>query len=298
MRFVEIYAQRQIGDRESRMPRASDDPKNPRAGCGLGPHTTTSRVPRRRSRSLPVSSSIPRSGRRTPSRPLVVGAIVALVVVVAGVAGVVYLFWQNAPAAVSLAGSTGNASGVAAGIEGTWTVDTSIGSFSDFSDSFVGYRVDENLANVGSATAVGRTPGVQGSMTVSGTSITAVKITADLTGLTSDRSMRDGQLHQQALETDRFPTATFELTAPIQLGHAPADGETIQATATGNLTLHGVTKAVSIALQAKLSGGVVTVVGTLPISFADYSISPPQSMMVLSVADNGTMELQLHFRHG
>jgi hypothetical protein len=29
--------------------------------------------------------------------------------------------------------------------------------------------------------------------------------------------------------------------------------------------------------------------------FADYSIAPPQSMMVLSVADNGTMELQLHF---
>jgi polyisoprenoid-binding protein YceI len=231
---------------------------------------------------------------------LLIAAVAALVLVVAGIAGVVYLFWQTTPAAVSLADSGTSPSGAVTGssLDGTWTVDTTIGSFSDFSASFVGYRVDENLANVGSATAVGRTPGVGGTMTVSGTSITAVKITADLTGLTSDRSQRDGQLRQQALETDQFPTATFELTTPIQLGHAPADGETIKATAAGNLTLHGVTKAVSIPLEAKLSGGVVTVVGSLPISFADYSISPPRSMMVLSVADNGTMELQLHLKRG
>ena len=41
--------------------------------------------------------------------------------------------------------------------------------------------------------------------------------------------MRDGQLRQQALETDQFPTATFELTTPIRLAHAPVDGETIKA---------------------------------------------------------------------
>jgi hypothetical protein len=76
---------------------------------------------------------------------------------------------------------------------------------------------------------------------------------------------------------------------------SPAQGETISVTAVGDLTLHGVTKRVSIPLQAKLASGVVTVVGSLPILFADYSIAPPQSMMVLSVADNGTMELQLHF---
>ena len=110
--------------------------------------------------------------------------------------------------------------------------------------------------------------------------------------------MRDGQLRQQALQTDQFPTATFVLGSPIQLPSAPVDGQTISVTATGNLTLHGVTKQVSIPLQAKLSGNTVTVVGSLPIAFADYSISPPQSMAVLSVDDHGTMELQLHFTKG
>ena len=202
---------------------------------------------------------------------------------------------STAPA--SSVSSSAPASSATSSLDGTWTVDSSIGSFSDFSDSFVGYRVAEQLANVGATTAVGRTPDVSGTITIAGTSVTAVKISANVSTLSSDRPMRDGQLHQQALQTDQFPTATFELTSPIPLDHLPTDGETIKATATGNLTLHGVTKAVSIPLQAKLSGGVVTVVGSLKIAFADFSINPPQSMMVLSVADSGTMELQLHLRH-
>ena len=250
---------------------------------------------------------------RLRSRAWLLAAVAVLVVVGVGAAGFVYFFDQSVPAAVSLgsatsptiaggsAGATAAAVAVASAVtgagslDGTWTVDTSIGSFSDFTSSFVGYRVAEQLANVGATTAVGRTPKVSGTLTVSGTSITAVSITADLTALQSDRSMRDGQLQTQALQTDTYPTATFVLADPITLGHLPAEGETISVTAVGDLTLHGVTKRVSIPLQAKLASGVVTVVGSLPIAFADYSIAPPQSMMVLSVADNGTMELQLHF---
>ena len=227
--------------------------------------------------------------------PIVIG-IAVVAVLALGIGGVVYMFSGSAPAAVGLA-SPSAATGAAAGgsLDGTWNVDTSIGSFSDFSASFVGYRVNENLANVGSTTAVGRTPKVSGSLTFAGNAVTAVKITADLSALQSDKSMRDGQLHQQALQTDQFPTATFELTTPIQLPSAPADGQTISVTAQGKLTLHGVTKDVSIPLQAKLSGSVVTVVGSIKIQFADYSINPPQSMMVLSVDNFGVMELQLHF---
>jgi len=176
------------------------------------------------------------------SRLPIVIAIVVLAVLALGVGGIVYLFAGSAPAGVSLAASNPGASGGLGTLDGTWNVDTSTGSFSDFSDTFVGYRVNENLAQVGSATAVGRTPRVSGSLTFSGTTISAVKITADLTTLQSDKSMRDGQLRQQALETDQFPTATFELTTPIQLPAAPTDGQTYSVTAQGKLTLHGVTR--------------------------------------------------------
>jgi polyisoprenoid-binding protein YceI len=181
------------------------------------------------------------------------------------------------------------------GIAGTWTVDPSVGSFDDFSGSFVGYRVREELASVGATEAVGRTPTVTGTLTVDGTTISAAEFTADLTTLQSDEGNRDRQLRRQGLETGTYPTATFTLTQPIELGGAPAEGQTIEATAAGDLTIHGTTKAVEIPVQAKVENGVVTVVGSLPIAFADYGMQKPQAMIVLSVEDNGTMEFQLQF---
>jgi polyisoprenoid-binding protein YceI len=262
--------------------------------------------------------------RTTPGRgPILM--LAAVVVLAVAAAGLWYLFFRPAgPAAVSLdtipsqsaaaiadptatataptAPSTGAASDAPApstgaspgqGIAGTWNVDPSIGSFSDFSSSFVGYRVKEQLASIGAQTAVGRTPDVTGSVTIDGTRVTDASFSADLTTLQSDDPRRDGQLHGQALETDQFPTATFKLTQPIDLGKVPAEGETFGATATGDLTLHGVTTSVQVPLQARLANGVVTIIGSLPIRFSDYSINPPRSMMVLSVEDNGTLELQL-----
>ena len=156
-------------------------------------------------------------------------------------------------------------------------------------------------AAVGGATVAGvattKAPDVTGTLTMSGTQITAVQVNADLTSLKSDDNRRDGQLQRQALETARFPQATFKLTSPIELGATPVEGKTITATATGELTLHGVTKTVQVPIEARLSGDVVTVVGSLEIQFADYSVDQPTSFAVLSIEDHGTMEFQLHFRH-
>ena len=261
----------------------------------------------------------PASSRRGP-----VLAILAILVLAVAIGGAWYLFLRPAgPAPVSLGAAPGRgpgrrawrprvpppprpaaapgssqATGAQGGISGTWTVDPSVGSFDDFTGSFVGYRVQETLASIGATEAVGRTPGVTGSMTVDGSTITAADFAADLTGLRSDNDRRDGQLRRQALETDRFPTASFKLTAPVDLGAPPAEGATVEVTAAGDLTLHGVTKAVEIPLQARLEGGVVTVAGSLPITFADYAIAKPESMMVLSVEDSGTLEVQLQLTKG
>ena len=66
---------------------------------------------------------------------------------------------ERRPRRPDRAPATAPAGTAGGGLDGTWTVDPSVGSFSDFSGSFVGYRVEEELANVGAATAVGRTPG-------------------------------------------------------------------------------------------------------------------------------------------
>jgi polyisoprenoid-binding protein YceI len=244
-------------------------------------------------------------------RSQVLAAIAAIAVLAgaAGIYGFATLFLHPAPSAVSLdPGSSqpaasigtlpsGATSTLAGGLDGTWSVDTSIGSFSDFSDSWVGYRVDETLAGNKANTAVGRTPNVSGTLSLSGTKITSVAITADMTALRSDDQRRDGQLQRQGIQTGQFPEATFKLSSPIDLGAVPSDGQAITATATGDLTLHGETRSVQVPIQARLSGDVVTVVGSLEIQFADFSIDRPTSFAVLSVEDHGTIELQLHFRH-
>jgi polyisoprenoid-binding protein YceI len=127
--------------------------------------------------------------------------------------------------------------------------------------------------------------------------VTAASFTADLTTLRSDDERRDGQLRRQALETDRFPEASFALTAPLEIG-AIATGETVSGSLLGDLTLHGITRFVELAFDARLADGIVTLVATTEIVFADYGIEQPRSMIVLSVADRGTLELQLHLSRG
>jgi polyisoprenoid-binding protein YceI len=240
---------------------------------------------------------------------LVLGAVVVLGAV--AFAGWWFVLRDDAPpeADIDTAGETldqsapgtGDASsGGTAGdaVDGTWTVDQSVGSFADFSGTWAGYRFDEELAGIGGNTAVGRTPDVTGTMTVVGGTVSAVDVEVDLTTLDSDSDRRDGALRTRGMESDRFPTATFALTEPVSLPAGLADGDRASASATGDLTIHGVTNEVTIDLEAELRGDRAVVVGSAPVALADYRIDPPTGFSVLSIADQGTFELQLFFARG
>jgi polyisoprenoid-binding protein YceI len=69
-----------------------------------------------------------------------------------------------------------------------------------------------------------------------------------------DDRRRDDKV-QSALETSTYPTATFVLTSPVDLGAAAASGEAVTVQATGEPTIHGVTTTVTIPLQAQLVDG-------------------------------------------
>ncbi len=173
-------------------------------------------------------------------------------------------------------------------IEGAWTL-------AGDGRSFAGYRVREELAGIGFFEAVGRSSEVSGSLTIEGGQVTAVDVLVDMTALRSDDSRRDGAIRRQALETDTFPEASFSLTEPITLPAGAAAGDAFAVEGVGELELHGVTRTVTLPLEAQLAEGSVVVVGSLPILFADYGITPPSAAIVLSVEDNGVMEFQLVF---
>lgn len=233
--------------------------------------------------------------------------VAVIVAVLGGVAGGGYTVWvvflhPPGPAAVTESslpfpslggGALPTPDPPGSQIERHWNVNITIGSFSDFTGSFVGYRVQEELAGIGGNIAVGRTPDVSGSMTTIGLTLTKATFTANLQALKSDESQRDNRLRTQSLETDRFPTATFVLTKPITLPNDAVPGRISTVTASGDLTLHGETHPIQIQLRGRLQGEVLVVIGSLEITFADFGIAKPESFKVLSVADHGTLEVQL-----
>ena len=236
--------------------------------------------------------------------------IAALAIVGALIAGFLYLYVFSDPeeevsleAAVAVISTSTSVSTVTATATATQTATADItsdpvltGSWTVSNDkpSFVGYRVNEILVNTGAFTAVGRTSSVQGQLQFDGDSISEVEISADLTQLKSDNQYRDRALRRQAIETNEFPTATFRLTDPIQVSDF-SDGAVIVRSVVGELTLHGVTRDVTLEIAGELVDDIVVVVGSLDILFSDYEIDTPSSRSVVSIEDYGVMEFQLFF---
>src|SRR5438270_161512 len=74
---------------------------------------------------------------------------------------------------------------------------------------------------------------------------------------------------------DAGATTTFTLSQPIGITTVPSDRQEVPLKATGDLTLHGTTKAVTVDLVARRNGGNIEVNGSIPIVFADWGIPNP-----------------------
>lgn len=219
---------------------------------------------------------------------------VAIIVVYAAI--FVYTEWINDPAdplTVADARELANATdavpstvidGPGADTDGDWTISA---------ESEFGYRVKEVLGGVDTE-AVGRGQDISGSITIAGTRVTGGSFTVEVATIASDNSMRDGQFRGRVMETERFPEASFALTSPIELSAVPPiDGE-VNAAATGELTLHGVTRSVTFEVTAVRGSQRIAVVGSIPVVFADYDIDNPSNGAV-TTEDDGLLEFNLGF---
>jgi polyisoprenoid-binding protein YceI len=169
------------------------------------------------------------------------------------------------------------------GVAGVWTVSAG---------STVGYRVHETLVGQNN-TAVGRTTAVTGNLSITDTSVRSAAFTVDVTNMASDAAARD-RSYARIMQTATFPTAEFTLTRPITLAKIPADLQQISAPVTGNLTLHGVTRPVTVNLKARRNGSKIEVNGLIPIAFTDYRITNP-SLPGIKVGNIGDLEFLLVF---
>lgn len=228
-------------------------------------------------------------------------ALAALVALGGAAAGYAYFFsgLRTTPPALSFASPSPSASAStspttsASGFAGTWQVA---------SGSVAGYRVKEQFVGQTSThEAVARTNAVSGQISISTAPYQLVSgtITVDLTGLASIDSVagynvvnRD-RIVQQALATGQFPSATLQLS-PVAIPTGAENDQTVSFQATGNLTIHGVTKPVTVAVQLKVAGGVPQVVASIETNMTDFGVSPP-SIGFTTVQPAVTIEAQLAF---
>ncbi|CAN5676210.1 hypothetical protein BH24ACT4_BH24ACT4_01540 [soil metagenome] len=184
--------------------------------------------------------------------------------------------------------------------DGAWVIRTG-------GDTTAGFRIDEEFVGAINHTAVGRSPEVEGSITVAGTEVSDGSFTVDLTTLeftddppTGSVGSRAGSMEDRGLETGEFPEASFTLTQPIDLGAEPTAGFEATVEATGDLTLHGVTQEVTFMVDAQVDGDTIRVASAdpVPVALADYDMDVPTPPFVASVSDEGSFELLLVFEQG
>jgi len=155
-------------------------------------------------------------------------------------------------------------------------------------------------------TIEGKTGQIDGTIEVdlADVNTTAGQFEVDLTTVKTGIEMRDQHMREGYLHTDSFPKAIFKLAKVTKAGgKALADGQPVEIEAQGELTIHGVTKPVTVsgtvtymkeseATQARLPGDLLHIdVGT-PILLSDFKVERPQ-FVILKVNDKVNLHVDV-----
>jgi polyisoprenoid-binding protein YceI len=129
-----------------------------------------------------------------------------------------------------------------------------------------------------------------------GTTLTAsekdgkLKIVAPLTNLKTGIALRDRHLRKY-LETDKYPDATLEVDRKKL--NLPGNDKEVEASATGDFTLHGVTKPVKFSYKANRTGSDYHVQALATINITDFKIEQP---CYLRVCVDEDVKLKVKFK--
>ena len=107
-----------------------------------------------------------------------------------------------------------------------------------------------------------------------------VELSVDLGSLDTANNLRNQHMRERYLETSHFPAATFKsvsVAAPSPIApNAPAD-----ISITGDFSLHGITKRMTIPVRVTLlADGRIHVIANFKVRMPDFGISVPKNLVV------------------
>lgn len=172
-------------------------------------------------------------------------------------------------------------------------------------ESTASYLVDEEFfaaalskynISAGQKVTVGSTKEVAGSLALdlgAAQPLGENRFTVDLPSLTSDQSLRDGWIRDNALESNKFPEAVFVATSITGAPASYTDGTEANFQLVGDLTVRSITLPATFDVTATLSGDTITGVAEAKVKMSDFGVTPPNFVNTLVVADLFTIRIEL-----
>ncbi|MBA3345871.1 MAG: YceI family protein [Gemmatimonadales bacterium] len=139
----------------------------------------------------------------------------------------------------------------------------------------------------------GTTTEISGAM-AGGDDLSAVRgwVEAPVRTLVTGNGRRDRDLNK-SLESDRFPTIRFDLSGVSSVG---GSGDSMAVNLLGRLTIHGISREVTLPGSVRRSGDAVQVTSEFPLNLKDYEIGGLSKMLgMLKMYEDIEVRVDLKF---
>lgn len=150
----------------------------------------------------------------------------------------------------------------------------------------------------------GTAEGVTGSITLDPKNLSTLRgtISAKVATMKSGNATRDGHLHSaQWLDAGKYPTISFTINS---VSNVKVSGNSATGTATGNFTLHGVTKSMSIPFKLtyidesaktrqRAPGDLVSITADFDVALANFNVTGAKGIVGSKVGEKIDVSAQL-----
>lgn len=132
---------------------------------------------------------------------------------------------------------------------------------------------------------------ISGDLVINGKKVQSLKVDVPVKSIKSNEKLMDKKTYE-AFDAEKHPTITFQLIdAVVQ----KATAEDIDVVLTGNLTMAGVSKKISINTTGKaLKAGTLQFTGSVGLKMTDFKMKPPTAMLgMMKVGDAITLKFSV-----
>jgi polyisoprenoid-binding protein YceI len=151
---------------------------------------------------------------------------------------------------------------------------------------------------IGWSTVTGSTNQVEGilQLDVTTAEMETAEFTVHLPSLVTGQDDRDGWIRDNALESNRYPLATFVAS---EIRNAPAnymEGQEVDFQLAGEITIREITQPVVFDVTATLTGDTIQGVAETDLKMSDFGFEPPSFAGTLTVRDDLAVRVEFTAR--